>query len=74
MGILFTVAGVGYFFGLVIAAANSPRDASGMIVAAVVIAILAGAFAFVSFRAFKSIALYLAQPAWCQELLSKTSS
>jgi hypothetical protein len=74
MGILFVLGGVGYAAALVFAAASSPRDATELYVMTLFLVLLAGAFAYVAFRAATAIPRYLQQPAWCQELLAKTNA
>jgi hypothetical protein len=60
-------------FAVVMAAASgsgTPDDLTGSIVGGLLGMILPAVFAVVSWRAFAAIPRYLAQPAWCQELIA----
>jgi hypothetical protein len=69
MFILFVVGIVFSFANLFVArgGATPPEALIGVVVSFV----LYGAFAIVSWRSFAAIRPYLAQPAWCQELIVK---
>lgn len=74
MGILFILAALGNaaqiaMLGMVALVGN----ANPLLYANLFAIFLAAAFAYVAFKAFFAIPKYLRQPAWCQELLSKTS-
>jgi hypothetical protein len=74
MGILFSLGAAGYvalmfFVGM----ASGPRDTTAVYAGFGFAVLIVGALAYVSFRGFAAIGPYLRQPAWCQELLSKTS-
>lgn len=68
MFIIFLAAIALNLFGLVIGpSANDP----GAMVVVVVVVMLGGLFAVISWISFAAIPRYLAQPGWCQELIVK---
>jgi hypothetical protein len=74
MGILFSLGALFYVGMIALAQSNSRGgDATAILIGGSFGVLLVGAFAYVSFRAYAAIPQYLRQPAWCQELLSKTS-
>ena len=74
MGILFSLGALFYVGMIALAQSNSRGgDATAILIGGSFGVLLVGAFAYVSFRAYAAIPRYLRQPAWCQELLSKTS-
>ena len=76
MGILFALGGIANLVQMsqLISASSNSAPAMFACVGTLVAMVIPGAFAFVSFRAFAAIPGYLRQPAWCQELLAKTSA
>ena len=72
MGIIF-LASIGWVVvSLLVAssASNQPGEAVGMLLGGVLLCIFPAIFAVTSFRAFSTIPRYLAQPAWCQEIIA----
>jgi hypothetical protein len=71
MGII-SIAGIALnVLSMVITAATgNPTEAAAAMMAGVLGSILPAIFAVVSFRAWSAIPRYLAEPAWCQELVA----
>jgi hypothetical protein len=72
MGVIFIASGLLNILSIAISASSNARDTSATMVTGGVMVLLTFAFAYVSFQASGAIPRYLQQPAWCQELLSKT--
>jgi hypothetical protein len=70
MGILFSLAGLGYFIAMTLSLFH---NGSAFIGSLIPLLFLIG-FAVVSFRAVAAVPQYLHHPAWIQELLSKTNT
>jgi len=68
MLVLYALGGVACLIGLAVLGATGP-DISAVIVGIIAVILIFGAMIFVSWRSFAAIPKYLAQPAWCQELL-----
>jgi hypothetical protein len=74
MGILFSIGVAFYVVMMVFVGMSSgPHDTTAVYIGAAFGIVIVGAFAYVSFSGYAAIGPYLQQPAWCQELLSKTS-
>ncbi|HEX4056348.1 MAG TPA: DUF4339 domain-containing protein [Tepidisphaeraceae bacterium] len=73
MLIIFIVSGAVQISSIIVTAHSmgSAQTGSDAVVGLVVILIFNGAFAIVSWKALAAIPRYLAQPAWCQELIVK---
>lgn len=72
MGIVFSIGGLFNLAQIAIGSA-APGNAAPSLAGGIIGIVIAAAFAYVAFQAFVAIPGYLTQPAWCQELLSKTS-
>jgi hypothetical protein len=72
MFIIFLASGLLNVLSIMLTAVNpTSTTAAPQVVGGLVSVIFAAAFAAVSWRSFTAIAKYLAQPAWCQELMVK---
>jgi hypothetical protein len=74
MLILYSVSGLLQLFQLFTMSTSGNRMVVGALPAAVFGLFLSVVFAAVSWRAYAAIPKYLAQPAWCQELLVSSFS
>jgi hypothetical protein len=72
MGIIFILSGLMQVFSIVMQSMAISGAAGPAAVGGIIGMLIVGAFAYVAFNAYIAIPKYLLQPAWCQELLSKT--